>query len=357
MLDRPERIAFFIAVLLGPVVWFVMFAMFELVHTDDGALPLPVRQVPFLEITLLSAFIASATAFLAEFLIRRFLYSRLLKIYKVISNPDRYQSSLMADAEEIGKVEMEVASWAQKKSSELNSLQLRDDVRREFIANLSHELRTPIFNIQGYVLTLLDGVKDSKVRKEYLKKASRNVERMIRLVQDMDVLARLESDQLVLHKEAYSLTEQIEDALEQMSDRIAQQGLTVVRDYDADADAAVFADPERMDQVILNLISNAIKYSRDEPGGFVRVAIEDTGDKTYNVIVEDNGLGISKEDLGRVFERFYRGDRSRTRTKKIGGTGLGLAIVKHIVEAHGHAIKVTSTQGVGTAFSFTLSKA
>ncbi len=334
-----------------------MFAIFELVSTENGALPLPLNQIPFMEITLLSMFIASSTAFLTEYLIRRFLYSRLLKIYKVISNPDRYQTSLMADAEEIGKVEMEVASWAQKKSTELNSLQLRDDVRREFIANLSHELRTPIFNIQGYVLTLLDGVKDQKVRKEYLKKASRNVERMIRLVQDMDVLARLESDQLVLQKEAYSLTEQIEDALEQMSDRIAQQGLTVVRDFDSESDSAVFADPERMDQVILNLISNAIKYSRDEPGGFVRVAIEDSGDKTYNVLIEDNGLGIAKEDLGRVFERFYRGDRSRTRTKKIGGTGLGLAIVKHIVEAHGHAIKVTSTQGVGTAFSFTMSKA
>lgn len=357
MLDRPERIAFFIAALLGPVVWFVMFAMFELVTTEDGALPLPLHEVPYLEITLLSMFIASSTAFLTEYLIRRFLYSRLLKIYKVISNPDRYQSSLLADAEEIGKVEMEVASWAQKKSSELNSLQLRDDVRREFIANLSHELRTPIFNIQGYVLTLLDGVKDQKVRKEYLKKASRNVERMIRLVQDMDVLARLESNQLVLQKEAYSLTEQIEDALEQMSDRIAQQELTVVRDFDPESDCAVFADPERMDQVVLNLISNAIKYSRDEPGGFVRVAIEDSGEKTYNVIIEDNGLGIAKDDLGRVFERFYRGDRSRTRTKKIGGTGLGLAIVKHIVEAHGHAVKVTSTQGVGTAFSFTISKA
>ncbi|MFM8565387.1 MAG: sensor histidine kinase [Bacteroidota bacterium] len=356
MLDRPERIAIFIGILLGPVVWFVMFAMFELVYTDDGALPLPVNKVPYLEITLLSTFIASATAFLAEYLIRKFLYSRLLKIYKVISNPDRYQTSLMADAEEIGKVEMEVASWAQKKTTELSNLQVRDDVRREFIANLSHELRTPIFNIQGYVLTLLDGIKDQKVRKEYLKKASRNVERMIRLVQDMDVLARLEGDELVLQKERYSLTEQIEDALEQMSDRIAQQGLTVVRDYDPDEDCAVFADTERMDQVVLNLISNAIKYSRDEPGGFLRVAIEDAGEKSYNVLVQDNGIGIAKDELGRVFERFFRGDRSRTRTKKIGGTGLGLAIVKHIVEAHGHAIKVNSTSGEGTTFSFTISK-
>jgi len=109
--------------------------------------------------------------------------------------------------------------------------------------------------------------------------------------------------------------------------------------------------------VVLNLISNAIKYSRDEPGGFLRIAIEDSGERTYTVMVQDNGTGIAKEDLGRVFERFYRGDRSRTRTKKIGGTGLGLAIVKHIVEAHGHAVKVNSTWGEGTTFSFTISKA
>ena len=354
MLDRPERIAFFIGALLGPVVWFAMLAALQL---NVPQVPLAVDEDPYLEITLLSVLIASATAFLAEYLMRRFLYSRLLKIYKTISNQNQFQSSLLADAEEIGKVEMEVTSYAMKKSAELSNLRMYDDVRREFIANLSHELRTPIFSIQGYLLTLIDGVKDPKIRKDYLKKASRNVERMIRLVQDMDVLARLESDRLVLQKEEYSLTEQIEDALEQMSDRIAQRGITVVRDFDAEADCAVFADPERMDQVVLNLISNAIKYSRDEAGGFLRIAIEDSGDRTFTVLVEDNGVGIPKEDIGRVFERFFRADRSRTQTKKVTGTGLGLAIVKHIVEAHGHSIKVISTLNEGSEFSFTIAKA
>lgn len=355
MLDRPERIAFFVAACLGPVVWGVMFALFVLVQTPSGGLPLPVAEIPYLEITLLSIFVASSVAFLVEALVRQFLYTRLLKIYKVISNPEKYRNALLADAEEIGKVEMEVRSWAQRTSTEVVSLQARDDVRREFIANLSHELRTPIFNIQGYLLTLLDGVKDSKVRKDYLKKANRNVERMIRLVQDMDVLARLESSQLALNNETYSLTEQVEDALEQLSDRLQNTEIQVIREYDVAQPCLVNADPERMDQVILNLISNAIKYSREEEGAFVKVSIQDA-EKNYNVTIEDNGIGIAKEDLTRVFERFYRVDRSRTHTKKIGGTGLGLAIVKHIIEAHGHSIKVTSSLGAGTTFSFSISK-
>ena len=355
MLDRPERNAFFVAACLGPVVWGVMVALFLLVQTPSEGLPLPVEEIPYLEISLLSIFVASAVAFLVEALVRQFLYTRLLKIYKVISNPDKYRNALLADAEEIGKVEMEVRSWAQRTSTEVVSLQARDDVRREFIANLSHELRTPIFNIQGYVLTLLDGVKDGKTRKEYLKKANRNVERMIRLIQDMDVLARLESNQLVLNKETYSLREQLEDALEQMSDRLQNSSIEVIRNYNQDQPHMVSADPERMDQVVLNLLSNAIKYSREEPGAFLKIAIQDS-EKNYNVTIEDNGIGISKEDLARVFERFYRVDRSRTHTKKIGGTGLGLAIVKHIIEAHGHSIKVTSALGAGTTFSFSISK-
>jgi two-component system phosphate regulon sensor histidine kinase PhoR len=355
MLDRPERIAFFVAACLGPVVWGVMFALFVLVQSPSGGLPLPIAEIPFLEISLLSIFIASSVAFLVEALVRQFLYTRLLKIYKVISNPDKYRNALLADAEEIGKVEMEVRSWAQRTSTEVVNLQARDDVRREFIANLSHELRTPIFNIQGYLLTLIDGVKDGKVRKDYLKKANRNVERMIRLVQDMDVLARLESSQLALNKETYSLSEQVEDALEQMSDRLQSSDIEVIRDYDAASPCMVHADTERMDQVILNLLSNAIKYSRETEGAFVKVSILDA-EKNYNVTIEDNGIGIAKEDLNRVFERFYRVDRSRTHTKKIGGTGLGLAIVKHIIEAHGHSIKVTSALGAGTTFSFSISK-
>ena len=355
MLDRPERIAFFVAACLGPVVWGVMFALFVLVQSPSGGLPLPIAEIPFLEISLLSIFIASSVAFLVEALVRQFLYTRLLKIYKVISNPDKYRNALLADAEEIGKVEMEVRSWAQRTSTEVVNLQARDDVRREFIANLSHELRTPIFNIQGYLLTLIDGVKEGKVRKDYLKKANRNVERMIRLVQDMDVLARLESSQLALNKETYSLSEQVEDALEQMSDRLQSSDIEVIRDYDAASPCMVYADPERMDQVILNLLSNAIKYSRETEGAFVKVSILDA-EKNYNVTIEDNGIGIAKEDLNRVFERFYRVDRSRTHTKKIGGTGLGLAIVKHIIEAHGHSVKVTSALGAGTTFSFSISK-
>ena len=150
------------------------------------------------------------------------------------------------------------------KMYDFGDLQSQDDVRREFIANLSHELKTPIFNIQSYILTLLDGVDDENTKNEYLKKANRNVRRMIRLVRDMDVLAHLESSKLVLNKEGYNLTEQIDDVLEQVSDRIHDLDIKVIQDYDTSITRIAFADPERMEQVFLNLVSNAVKYSKPD---------------------------------------------------------------------------------------------
>ncbi len=354
MLDRPERIALLVAALFGPIVWFSLLAILYI--TPSSAHLFEENTIPILEISLLSVFAATAIAFLIEALVRQFLFSRLLKIYKVLGSPEKYQQGSLNDVELIGKVELEVKSWAQSKATELVNLQTRDDVRREFIANLSHELKTPIFNIQSYLLTLIDGVDDEKINHNYLKKANRNVLRMIRLVRDMDVLAHLESNQLVLNKEPYDLLSQIDDALEQMSERIEQSNIKIIRDYDVNFKPIVFADSERMEQVFLNLISNAIKYSdsqNKEP--FIKFSIQEL-DNLISVIIEDNGVGISKEDMQRIFERFYRADRSRTRASKIGGTGLGLAIAKHILEAHGQTIKVTSTLGSGTAFSISIIK-
>ena len=354
MLDRPERIALLVAALFGPIVWFSLLAILYI--TPSSAHLFEENTIPILEISLLSVFAATAIAFLIEALVRQFLFSRLLKIYKVLGSPEKYQQGSLNDVELIGKVELEVKSWAQSKATELVNLQTRDDVRREFIANLSHELKTPIFNIQSYLLTLIDGVDDEKINHNYLKKANRNVLRMIRLVRDMDVLAHLESNQLVLNKEPYDLLSQIDDALEQMSERIEQSNIKIIRDYDVNFKPIVFADSERMEQVFLNLISNAIKYSdsqNKEP--FIKFSIQEL-DNLISVIIEDNGVGISKEDMQRIFERFYRADRSRTRASKIGGTGLGLAIAKHILEAHGQTIKVTSILGSGTAFSISIIK-
>ena len=235
-------------------------------------------------------------------------------------------------------------------------LQSQDDVRREFIANLSHELKTPIFNIQSYILTLLDGVDDENTKNEYLKKANRNVRRMIRLVRDMDVLAHLESSKLVLNKEGYNLTEQIDDVLEQVSDRIHDLDIKVIQDYDTSVTRIAFADPERMEQVFLNLVSNAVKYSKpDFKGRQIKFKIEEF-DNFFLISIEDNGIGIAKNDIQRIFERFFRADRSRSVKGKLGSSGLGLAIAKHIIEAHGMVIRVTSNLGIGTTFSITIAK-
>ena len=235
-------------------------------------------------------------------------------------------------------------------------LQSQDDVRREFIANLSHELKTPIFNIQSYILTLLDGVDDENTKNEYLKKANRNVRRMIRLVRDMDVLAHLESSKLVLNKEGYNLTEQIDDVLEQVSDRTHDLDIKVIQDYDTSVTRIAFADPERMEQVFLNLVSNAVKYSKpDFKGRLIKFKIEEF-DNFFLISIEDNGIGIAKNDIQRIFERFFRADRSRSVKGKLGSSGLGLAIAKHIIEAHGMVIRVTSNLGIGTTFSITIAK-
>ncbi len=235
-------------------------------------------------------------------------------------------------------------------------LQSQDDVRREFIANLSHELKTPIFNIQSYILTLLDGVDDENTKNEYLKKANRNIRRMIRLVRDMDVLAHLESSKLVLNKEGYNLTEQIDDVLEQVSDRIHDLDIKVIQDYDTSVTRIAFADPERMEQVFLNLVSNAVKYSKpDFKDRLIKFKIEEF-DNFFLISIEDNGIGIAKNDIQRIFERFFRADRSRSVKGKLGSSGLGLAIAKHIIEAHGMVIRVTSNLGIGTTFSITIAK-
>lgn len=242
------------------------------------------------------------------------------------------------------------------KMYDFGDLQSQDDVRREFIANLSHELKTPIFNIQSYILTLLDGVDDENTKNEYLKKANRNVRRMIRLVRDMDVLAHLESSKLVLNKEGYNLTEQIDDILEQVSDRIHDLDIKVIQDYDTSITRIAFADPERMEQVFLNLVSNAVKYSKtDFKGRLIKFKIEEF-DNFFLISIEDNGIGIAKNDIQRIFERFFKADRSRSVKGKSGSSGLGLAIAKHIIEAHGMVIRVTSNLGIGTMFSITIAK-
>ena len=354
MLDLPRIIALSVATFFGTIVWFSLLAILYL--TPSSAHLFDENLIPILEISLLSIFCATAIGFFIEMLARYFISLKLNEIREFSGRTNDYYKSFFNDSQLKKKAELAVNSQNQIKAVDLLNLQTRDDVRKEFIANLSHELKNPIFNIQSYLLTLIDGVDDKETNYKYLKKANRNVLRMIRLVRDMDVLAHLESNKLILNKESYDLISQINEALEQMSERIEQSKIEIVRNYNPNINLPVFADLERMEQVFLNLISNAIKYSDSQrKGSFIKITIQDREDLIY-VFIEDNGVGISQGDMHRIFERFYRADRSRTQTGKISGTGLGLAIAKHIIEAHGQTIKVTSKLGSGSVFSMSITK-
>jgi len=346
MIRKPEGIILALTAVLSPIFWMTLVLVMMYSHTKDGVFPLAFHQLPMTEIVVLSLFMGAIVAIGLDALIRHIVHRRWPLVYEVVAG-----ATDEGDIEDASPRRM-MSEWDRKAHAEVKKYQARDDVRREFIANLSHELRTPIFNIQGYILTLIDGVKSSTTRKDYLKKANRNVDRMIRLIQDMEVLTHLESNKLELDIKRYSMVSQLDDVLEQFVDRLAANGIQVIKDFDPKDRWYVHGDRERIDQVLVNLVSNAIKYSKPD-GGFLWIQFKHQQGKVY-ISLEDNGIGIDREDVTRIFERFYRVDKSRNRGKKVGGTGLGLAIAKHIIEAHGQVIKVQSSLGLGSTFSFCL---
>ena len=219
---------------------------------------------------------------------------------------------------------------------------------------MSHELKTPIFNIQGYILTLIDGgLEDPNINLKYLMRASKSVDRMIDLIQDMDTLNKLESGVMEVKKRAFDISVLVQDVYDSLEDTAKSAAIALkVKPLKKGEASMVLADPGRIEQVLFNLVTNAIKYGKK--GGKVSISFFDIEDRLL-VEVADDGLGIPEADLGRIFERFYRVDKSRTRDA--GGSGLGLSIVKHIIDAHKESINVQSTVGVGSTFSFTLQKA
>ena len=223
-----------------------------------------------------------------------------------------------------------------------------------FIANVSHELKTPLFTVQGYLLTLLDGaIDDENVSEKYLKRASKGLERLIYIVKDLDMITKLEVGDLRLNEETFDIVELVESVFELLEMKASKKKITLTFDMDYDNPIMVSADKERIQQVLSNLVVNSIKYGREK--GTTEISIENLIKNKVIVRVTDNGEGISNENLTRLFERFFRVDKSGSR--KEGGSGLGLSIVKHIIEAHDEKIYVESELGVGSEFSFTLEKA
>ncbi len=289
-------------------------------------------------------------------LLNELIFEKITPIYKTIQRLNLSDSELkeFLEGKDIGKeLEKELTRWAAKRGNELSRLRETERYRKEFLGNVSHELKTPIFNIQGYILTLLDGgLEDKSINRLYLERAEKSIDRMISIVQDLEDISKLESGVLMVKPEKFNIVALVQEVIEGLEMRASKRGINLEIARSKDTPIFVSADKMRISQVVVNLLVNSINYGKE--GGTTIVSFSDMFD---NVLVEvsDDGAGIEPKDLNRIFERFYRADKSRSRES--GGTGLGLAIVKHIIEAHRQTINVRSKLGEGSSFAFTLNKA
>lgn len=322
--------------------------LLHLLARTGGAMPLPARTIGM--VMLLCCMVTLAIVFFA---VKRYVQDRVDLIHRTVHEARRGMPPAGGGIahDDIGAVGSQVSAWAEEKHAELKDLKERERYRREFIGNLAHELRTPIFHIQGYILTLLEGgLEDPKVNRDFLRRADRGVDRMIRIVEDLDLISGVESGVLAMRLERTDLKQNVDRAIRELRRAAAERGFTLRNAIEGES--WVMADEDRLDQVFGNLLANAIKHGRE--GGACTVRAFDTGEQVL-VEVADDGPGIDAEHLPRLFERFYRAGSGRARHE--GGSGLGLAIVKHLVESHGGTITVRSTKGEGTTFGFTLQRA
>jgi two-component system phosphate regulon sensor histidine kinase PhoR len=285
--------------------------------------------------------------------VEKFIYKRIKKMYDDVSLLEEFDFSRGHITTDLKTLTEDVERFARDKKLEIETLKIRENYRKEFIGNVSHELKTPLFTVQSYLLTLLDGaMKDKTVRKKYLKNANKAVERLIYIVKDLDMISQFETGGLQLVKEDFNVIKLVQNVFEFLEIKAAKKNISLTFDIDYLDPVMVHADKERIQQVLSNLIENSIKYGK--AFGTTEVSVEYIIKRKVIIRITDNGEGIEKEHIPRIFERFYRVDKSGSR--KVGGSGLGLSIVKHIVEAHKEKIYVESQIGVGSEFSFTLEK-
>ena len=291
--------------------------------------------------------------FIIQYRVEHFIYKRVKKIYDNVTLLDASTLRPNQITTDMATLTREVEKFAEDKKLEIETLKVRETYRKEFMGNVSHELKTPLFTVQGYILTLLDGaLKDKSVRKKYLQRASKGVERLIYIVKDLDMITKLETGDLHLVLENFNIVELIQNSFDLLEMKAAKKNITLTFDMEYEKPIWVYADRERIQQVVTNLVVNSIKYGKK--GGTTEISIENLIKNKVIVRVTDNGEGIEKVHIPRLFERFFRIDKSGSR--KEGGSGLGLSIVKHIIEAHNEKIYVESVFGVGSEFSFTLEK-
>ena len=301
------------------------------------------------QIAVISASLLLSIYLISYYFLKQYVHERVKVIYKTLTR----QRGISDDVEsDLDKVDEDVDQMINERQREIEELKSMESFRREFLGNVSHELKTPIFNIQGYIHTLIDGaIRDENVNMQYLQRSSKSVDRMINIVEDLEMISKIESNQLELEFTRWDIVEYIQELFDILEMKAKKRSVSLSINNQS-TNNFVEADRDKISQVLINLIENSIKYGNE--GGHTKVRLFEMGE---NLLIEiaDDGAGIPAEHLPRLFERFYRVDKSRSRSA--GGTGLGLSIVKHIIEAHRQTINVRSTENVGTTFSFTLKKA
>jgi two-component system phosphate regulon sensor histidine kinase PhoR len=311
---------------------------------------------PTIRYLVLAAVGLPGISLIIRFFFIRFVASRIDPIFKSIQSHTMSQKAIRDKIDKgsmVDDLQKEVMVWADKQSKEIRELKQLEKYRKDFLGNVSHELKTPIFNIQGYILTLLDGgMEDASINTLYLKRAERSTNRLINIVEDLDSMAGLESGEFKLKLEVFNLVKVVEEVIEYQEMQARQKNIKISFEGSLSKVVKVKADRKRIMEVLGNLIGNTIMYGQE--GGKTTIGFTDTGENIL-VDISDNGIGIEEKNLPRIFERFYREDKSRSRES--GGTGLGLSIVKHIIQAHNQTITVNSRVDQGTSFIFSLDKA
>ncbi|WP_299062933.1 ATP-binding protein [uncultured Polaribacter sp.] len=308
---------------------------------------------------IITILISIATLFLLSFFIiqyrtEHFIYRRLKQIYQDVSILDVNDLRRDSVTTDIDKLSKRMQKFVEGKRLEIESLIKRDSFRRDFLGNVAHELKTPLFTVQGYILTLIEGaVNDKEIRTKYLERANKGVERLVAVIKDLDMIAKLENEGTKLNREVFNILELVQGVFDMFEMKAKKRNITLKFDKIYEFPVFVNGDIKKFEQVLINLVVNSIKYGK--PNGTTIVAVDSYNPKKYIVKVSDNGEGIKKQHHTRLFERFYRVDQSRSREQ--GGSGLGLSIVKHIIEAHEETISLKSSFGKGSEFSFTLKKA
>lgn len=343
----PGQVALYAASILS---FFVFISVFLLqFFRNDVTIVLIIFLLPVI------SFVTSYFIFL--YFLQRYIYRKIKLIYKNIhrfkSAPDEKSYAISMNKDIISVVEKEVQEWADEQSEEIASLKEMENYRKAYMGNISHELKTPIFNIQGFVHTLLDGgLHDESINMNYLRRAAKNVERLQTIVEDLEVISRLESGQMILEPVVFDIKKLVDEVFEDLEFKAKEKNIRLTLKDGASQPFRVRADRESIRHVMINLIDNSLKYGKS--GGYTKVGFYDM-DSNILIEISDNGIGIGQDHISHVFDRFYRVDKSRSR--EAGGSGLGLSIVKHIIEAHKQTINLRSTEGVGSTFGFTLEKA